>query len=307
MKILVIGASGHIGSYLVKELVNENYEVFAVMRGERQPYDYNENIWSKVKVIKMSRDELCESDVFNANHFDVVCDLIAYNLDSVKKILPKINNDAFYVQIGTIWMYGNKVYLPVDEKHPKNGLEDYGVQKGMIEEYLFDLVRKNKLRATVIHPGHVSGKEWDPINPQGNKDLSLYAKMKKGEEVLLPFLGLTTLQHVHSYDLAKIILACIKNQEIANGEAFNAVCEKAMTMRALCEYVYGFYKQTSKIKYVEWAEFEKNVGDRHAAATLDHATHSPCCSVEKAKNLLGVKLKYSITDIFDEYLTYQDI
>lgn len=307
MKVLVIGASGHIGSYLVKELIREQHEVYAVMRGERIPYGYDEKIWSKVKMLKMSRDELCESDIFDKTEFDVVCDLIAYSLDSVKKLLLKIKNDIFYIQIGSIWMYGNKVYLPVDERHPKNGLEEYGKQKGLIEEFLFELVKQNKLRATVIHPGHVSGKGWDPINPQGNKDMSFYHKVKNGEEIILPFLGITTLQHVHSYDLANIIIACINKQDVANGEAFNAVCEKAMTNRSLCEYVYNFYGKKSKIRYVNWEEFVETVGERHSNATLDHAIHSPCCSVEKAKNILGVKIRYSITDIFDEYLRYINI
>lgn len=59
MKILVVGASGHIGSYLIKELVKDNHDVFAVMRGGRTPYAYEEAIWSKVKILKMSREELC--------------------------------------------------------------------------------------------------------------------------------------------------------------------------------------------------------------------------------------------------------
>ena len=306
MKVLVVGASGHIGSYLIKELVQDKHEVFAVMRGGRTPYAYEEEIWSKVKTLKMSREELCNSDVFEEN-FDVVCDLIAYNVDDVKKILSKIKNDVFYVQIGSIWMYGNKMYLPVDENHPKNGMEEYGVQKGLVEDYLFELVRKRKLRATVIHPGHVSGKEWDPINPQGNKDENVYLKIKSGEEIVLPFLGLATLQHVHSYDLAQIIMACIKQQDVANGEAFNAVAEKAMTMRGICENLYAYYRQKENIKCLEWSDFEQTVGKKNAMVTLDHAAHSPCCSVEKAKKLLGVDIKYSIMDIFYEYLNFQNI
>lgn len=303
MKVLVMGASGHIGSYLVPTLVKENHEVFAVMRGQRTPYGYDERTWNKVKILQMSRDELCSSDVLQEN-FDVVCDLIAYDVADVQKLLSKIRNDAFYVQIGSIWAYGNKAYLPVDEEHPKNGLDTYGKNKGYVEEYLFDLVRQKKLRATVVHPGHVSGKEWQPINPQGNKDESVYEKIRKGEEVALPFLGLTTLQHVHSYDLAQMISACIRRQDVANGQAFNAVAEKAMTQRAVCESLYARYGQKPNLQYLEWGDFEKAVGEENAMITFDHAKHSPCCSAEKAKRLLGVEIRYSIMDIFDEYLTY---
>jgi nucleoside-diphosphate-sugar epimerase len=31
----------------------------------------------------------------------------------------------------------------------------------------------------------------------------------------------------------------------------------------------------------------------------------PCCSVEKAKQLLGVEIKYSIMDIFYDYIAWQ--
>ncbi len=306
MKVLVIGASGHVGSYLTAELVKENFEVYAIMRGERTPYGYDENIWSKVNVIKMSREELNKSDLIERGNFDVICDLIAFDIENVKKLVAKIKNDAFYLQIGSIWMYGNKEYIPVDELHPKNGFGEYGIQKGVIEDYLLDLARKNQLRTSVVHPGHVSAKEWTPINPQGNVDKSVFKKLKNGEQIALPFLGLTTLQHIHSYDLARIIIACIKNQKVANGQAFNAVCEKAMTLRSLCEYCFKRYNKKPNIKYVEWDEFEQIVGKENALDTLDHATHSPCCSMEKTISLLGVKLKYSITDIFDEYLDYAD-
>ena len=58
MKILVIGGSGHIGSYLVRELVQKGHTVYAVMRGNRTPYGYEEEVWSKVNVTQMTRAEL---------------------------------------------------------------------------------------------------------------------------------------------------------------------------------------------------------------------------------------------------------
>jgi hypothetical protein len=128
---------------------------------------------------------------------------------------------------------------------------------------------------------------------------------RKGEEIVLPFLGLNTVQHIHAYDLAQIIYACIQKQDVSNGEAFIAVAERAMTLRAICEELYAHYGQKPNLRFVEWAEFEKIVGKENADVTLDHATHSPCCSVEKAKQLLGVEIKYSIMDIFKEYLQYQ--
>ncbi|MBQ9355468.1 MAG: NAD-dependent epimerase/dehydratase family protein [Clostridia bacterium] len=305
MKVVVIGASGHVGSYLVKELVKDGHEVVAIMRGNRVPYGYDEGVWNKVIVENLSREELYQTDFIEKVNADVVCDLIAFDLDGVKKIVSKINNNAFYVQIGSIWVYENKEYLPVDENHPKNAIQNYGRQKGLIEKFLLSKVNKGELKATVIHPGHVSGKEWQPVNPQGNLDFDVFKKIKNGEKIFLPYNGLSTIQHVHSYDLARIIIACINKQEISNGQVFIAVARKAMTLRAITEKMFDYFDKKSNIEYLEWQDFKRVVGDENAAVTLDHISHSPCCTPNKVEKLLGVSMKYSIMDIYYEYIEEQ--
>ncbi len=307
MKILVIGASGHIGSYLIPELLKDGHEVVALMRGGRIPYGWTDEIFEKISVIKTDRASFIEEERLSDVNPDVICDLIAYDLESVKKITSQIKNNAFYLQIGSIWTYENKIYLPVDENHPKNAKGNYGKQKGIIEDYLLAQAKAGKLRACVVHPGHISGKEWQPINPQGNEDINVFTKLKNGEELVLPFWGLTTVHHVHAYDLAQIIYGCIKNQDVANGEAFIAVAERAMTLRAICENLYEYYGQKPNLRFVEWQEFVEIVGKQNADDSLDHVSHSPCCTVEKAKKLLGVEIKYSIMDIFYEYIEYQGL
>ncbi|WP_270333883.1 NAD-dependent epimerase/dehydratase family protein [Ligilactobacillus acidipiscis] len=49
MKIVVIGAYGHIGSYLVPKLVKNNNEVIAVSRGKHQPYTQDSS-WKKFSI-----------------------------------------------------------------------------------------------------------------------------------------------------------------------------------------------------------------------------------------------------------------
>ena len=305
MRIVVIGASGHVGSYLVKELVKEGNEIIAIMRGNRVPYGYEEKVWNKVAVENLSREELYNTDFLEKVNADVICDLIAFDLDGVKKIVSKIKNNAFYVQIGSIWIYENKEYVPVDEEHPKNAIQNYGKQKGLIEDFLLSKVQKGELRATVIHPGHVSGKEWQPINPQGNLDFNIFRKIKNGEKIVLPYDGLSTLHHIHSYDLARIIIECINKQEISNGQAFIAVAKKAMTLRAITEKMFEYFGKEPNIEYLEWQDFKNTVGEDNANVTLDHISHSPCCTPNKVEKLLKVEIKYSIMDIYYEYVECQ--
>ena len=41
MRVVVIGGTGHIGTYLVPRLVESGYEVLSLSRGKRQPVGFN--------------------------------------------------------------------------------------------------------------------------------------------------------------------------------------------------------------------------------------------------------------------------
>src|SRR6266480_7987054 len=53
-RVVVIGATGHIGSYLVPRLVRGGHEVMAVSRGERKPY-HEAVEWRSVQQVDADR------------------------------------------------------------------------------------------------------------------------------------------------------------------------------------------------------------------------------------------------------------
>jgi len=56
-KAVVIGATGHIGSFLVPELVRAGYDVVAMSRGNRAPYTARWTEWQSVEHVHCSREE----------------------------------------------------------------------------------------------------------------------------------------------------------------------------------------------------------------------------------------------------------
>ena len=54
MKTVIIGGTGHIGTYLVPWLVDLGYEVVSVSRQERSPYQPNA-AWDKVTWVSIDR------------------------------------------------------------------------------------------------------------------------------------------------------------------------------------------------------------------------------------------------------------
>ena len=53
-RAVIIGGSGHVGTYLVPRLVETGYEVIAVSRGQRDPYQPH-GAWQAVQQVTIDR------------------------------------------------------------------------------------------------------------------------------------------------------------------------------------------------------------------------------------------------------------
>ena len=56
MRVVVIGGSGHIGTYLVPRLVEAGHDVIEVSRGAREPYQPHK-AWQQVRKVKIDREK----------------------------------------------------------------------------------------------------------------------------------------------------------------------------------------------------------------------------------------------------------
>ena len=63
MRAVVIGGSGHVGTYLVPRLVEAGYEVVNVARGQHKPYRPH-GVWNAVGQANMDRVELEKTHSF---------------------------------------------------------------------------------------------------------------------------------------------------------------------------------------------------------------------------------------------------
>ena len=64
-RVVVIGATGHIGTYLVPRLVRGGHEVIAMSRGARDPYHASPQ-WGSVTRVTVDRDAEDEAGTFGA-------------------------------------------------------------------------------------------------------------------------------------------------------------------------------------------------------------------------------------------------
>jgi nucleoside-diphosphate-sugar epimerase len=145
----------------------------------------------------------------------------------------------------------------------------------------------------VLHPGHIVGRGWAPLNPAGHFNPAVFSQLAAGTEIALPNLGLETVHHVHADDVAQAFERALTHWGSAVGESFHVVSPAAITLRGYAEAVAAWFGQRAQLRFLPWPEWRATVTDAEAKATWDHIAHSPNCSIAKAERLLEYRPRYS--------------
>ncbi len=297
MRIVVIGGSGHIGSFLTPRLVEFGHSVVNVSRSQRSPY-VPHPAWTEVQQLTLDRGAEEAAGRFGQRiaeaEPDVVIDLTCYTLESAQQLAGALRGRiAHLLHCGTIWVHGPSIEVPTTEEQPREPLGDYGCGKAAIESFLLKEARMGRLPATVLHPGHLVGPGWIPLNPTANFNPRIFSDLAQGKEVLLPNIGRECVHHVHADDVAQAFVQSIANRSVAVGESFHVVSPAALTLYGYARAVASWFGKSARLRFIPWEEWKQSVSAKEAQITWDHIARSPNCSIEKARRLLQYRPRYT--------------
>jgi len=178
-KILVTGADGFIGSHLVEKLVDEGYQVKAFV------YYNSFNSWGWLDTFpkeKLSKIEIFSGDIRDPNGVrtaaqgvDIIFHLAALiaipysyhspdsyidtNIKGTLNILQAVKDlkIAKVLVTSTSEVYGTALYVPIDEKHPKQGQSPYSATKISADFLSESFYRSFDLPVTIVRPFNTFG------------------------------------------------------------------------------------------------------------------------------------------------------
>jgi len=307
-RVIVIGGSGHVGTYLVPRLVAAGHRVVNVARGARRPYSASA-AWAEVETVIADRDAEDAAGSFGGRIAglapDIVIDMISFTLASTQHLAEALRGRVqHFLHCGTIWVYGHNAALPATEDQPLNPFGAYGTQKAEIETWLLAEAHRNGLPATVFRPGHIVGPGWAPLNPAGNFNLNVFERIARGDELLLPNFGLETVHHVHADDVAQLVMGAIANRSASVGEAFNAVSPQAVNLKGYATAMYRWFGKDPRLSFAPYDNWAAAQPPQDAQATLEHISRSPSHSIAKAGRLLGYHPRYSSLEAVQEAVAW---
>ena len=299
--ILITGAAGFIGSSLTETLLkHDNLLILLDNFNDYYPgkekqlkeilSDYSQN--SDYKLVK--GDLVKFTTLTNINdEVDYVFHLAAqagvrYSINNssavtYNNLVSTVNVFEYSIKIPSIQkviyassssVYGNPVYTPVDEKHPKNPISPYAVTKLCGEIYADLYYKEYNLPITSLRFYTVYG-------PRGRPDMAIrifFNLMEQNKEILIYGDGTQKRDFTYISDIIDgLILAGEKDS--ATGEVFNLGGSSPIEVNELVEKMYSITKVQKKIRFIE-----KQKGD------VD-LTHS---DITKARKLLGFSPKVTI-------------
>jgi nucleoside-diphosphate-sugar epimerase len=296
MRIVVIGGSGHIGTFLIPRLVRAGHDVVNISRGQRSSY-LDDPTWEHVRHVTADRAveerEGTFPDRVAGLRPDVVIDLICFTLESAAALVERLRGETGHLlHCGSIWRHGPSLKVPITEDNGAPPIGEYGIEKAATAHMLQEETRSGGLVTTSLHPGHIVGPGWHPIGPLGNLDPTVWGRLSAGQPVDVPGIGAEFMHHVHADDVAQAFEAAVGHRDAAAGEDFNVVAPSALNVRGYAEIAASWFGQKAALRSVTWDEFRSSTENSAAQASWEHLVRNHYVSIDKARTLLGYTPRY---------------
>ena len=235
-KILVLGASGAMGQYLVPKLLERNFAVDAVALDETPRQEGQ---------LRFMNFDAFDMDILQPlleeNHYDAIVDFLIYNTSRAYVFLPQmLKNTDHYIYLSSYRVYDNK-QIPVTEEAPRlidasgdellRNSDDYCIFKARGE----DILRASGIKNwTIVRPAVTYSKmRYQLVTLEAYQTV---ARAVKGKSVILPAAA-ADIQGTMTWagDVAEMFARLILNP-VAFGETYTLATAEHHTWREIAEY-----------------------------------------------------------------------
>jgi len=285
MRIVVIGGTGHIGSFLVPQLVECGHEVLVATRGRRLAPTGRP--WDGVHLLTLPAEN---APAFLAQQKpEVLIDIVqAGASDYYEAMRPTVKH---FIWCGSVWMWGPPAQVPTPELRTGPALSK-SYQPRM--EELCELQRRCRADGSVftaVMPPNIAGPGKIPLDLAGGRSIEVHQAHARGEVVTL-FEGCSTLiGPCDAEDVAQVFQRAVENRDGAAGEFFNAGSGSAVPALELAG-VYGeIYGVHIPVHFVPFETFITDVMPDPGAN--NHFIHHMCPDISKAEAKLGYAPRHS--------------
>lgn len=261
MRVLVTGGAGFIGSHVVELLLESGHDVSVV---DNLSTGVERNVPSGARLYRVDITSAALAEVMATEEPEVVIHHAAQidvrrsvedpAFDAAVNILGSINlleharrtGVRKIVYASSAAVYGNPLYVPVDEEHPILATSPYGASKYTVEKYLYLYRELYGLDFTVLRYANVYGPRQDPLGEGGVVAIFTH-RLAHGLPVTVFGDGEQTRDYVYVGDIARANLLALT---AGGGQVVNVGCGREVSVNQLLR---AMLEVTGVRAEVEWA------------------------------------------------------
>jgi UDP-glucose 4-epimerase len=297
-KILVTGGAGFIGSHLVAKLAEQGNYV-RVLDNLSTGKLSNIDALLKDGLVDFVKGDIRDVSAVKAavSGVDVVFHLAAQISVPLSILNPKLNHEVNaggtsnllnaskcdgvgrFVFVSSCAVYGEPVYLPIDEAHPTNPISPYAESKLISEQECLRRSREHEIESVVVRFFNVYGPKQG-LNDYSGVIVKFIEKINQELPLTIFGDGQQTRDFVFVQDIADALLLASQNNGV-NGQIFNIGTGKATTIKSLAETLLQVTNSKVKLQFVP----ERSGDIKHSYA-----------NISKASELLGYKPEFSLAE-----------
>ena len=239
-KVLVTGASGFVGTYLVKQLIQQKVPVRAMVRDAYKGVALEE-MGAEVVLADMTDKESLRKAVDGIKgiyHIASIFRQAGLPESEFRDVNAKGTQRLFDVAIeagveriihcSTVGVLGHVEHPPADENTPYNPGDMYQRTKMEGEQIALDYYRTDKMQGVVIRPAMIYG-------PGDSRTLKLF-KMIAQKQFFYVGKGNALVHWIDVRDLVKAFILAMK-KSVLNGEVYIIAGEKAVPLNYFVEMI----------------------------------------------------------------------
>lgn len=306
MKVFVIGGTGHIGRFLIPQLVDDGHTVTVVTRGHTPAPEGK--AWDRVifKTGSYPTDEKSWLDLIAKEKSEVFIDILGAGLPGFYQAVK--SRARHIIVCGSVWMLGTPKTVPVPEE-TQRPCQFEGYQRRYSEILsVKETARKDGVPFTAILPPNICGPGKIPMDCRGGRDIEVHKAHKRGEPVCLPEGCNNLIGPCDASDVAQGFRRAVRKPEAAAGEIFNVGSAYALTATRFVETYGEIYGVKIPVEPVSAEEFQTKILPDHGASY--HFLAHMCPDITKIREKLDYAPEYTpeetmaraVTWMYDEKL-----
>ena len=281
MKVLLIGGTGNISSYVSKSLLEKGVDLYLLNRG-------NSNLdlpgITHIKGDIRNRKEML--NILSDQKFDVVVDWIAFTVDHVEFDYEVFKDKVKqYIFISSASVYQKPPSTPyITESTPlKNPYWQYSRDKIACEDFLIKQYRENDFPMTIVRPSHTYATILPIISP-GHTNYAFIDRIKKGKEVFLHGDGTTLWTLTHAEDFARGFCGLVGNIH-SIGHTFHITSDEILTWNQIYEIMADTLEVRLNIVYIP-SDFLNKCNSQLGSSLLGDKAYSMIFDNSKIKRFV---------------------